>query len=183
MSEEMLIKHCSPTLAGLKTGNMFTCRYESRTDMNNALRLWNKTLSGKGIRLLPLRYNGKTALLYIYRPSKLERDLRDTTAREILNRQGYDDLEPEHCVVRLIKRMGEYGDFPHEIGLFLGYPPEDVSGFMENNAGGCKYAGLWKVYGDADAAKKTFAKFEKCTRVYSEQYAKGKRVERLTVAG
>ena len=25
MSEEMVIKHCSPTLAGLKTGSMFTC--------------------------------------------------------------------------------------------------------------------------------------------------------------
>ncbi len=24
------------------------------------------------------------------------------------------------------------GDFPHEIGLLLGYPPEDVIGFIEN---------------------------------------------------
>ena len=30
MSEDLLIRHCSPTLAGIKTGNLFSCACASR---------------------------------------------------------------------------------------------------------------------------------------------------------
>jgi len=55
MSEEMIIKHCSPTLAGIKTGNMFSCAFESVEDMKFSIRNLNRTLSKKGLRVLPLR--------------------------------------------------------------------------------------------------------------------------------
>ncbi|MBQ7128480.1 MAG: DUF3793 family protein, partial [Clostridia bacterium] len=72
--------------------------------------------------------------------------------------------------------------FPHEVGLFLGYPPEDVKGFIENNAKCSKCVGCWKVYGDEEKAKKCFENYKKCTRIYKELYLKGKTIERLTVA-
>ncbi len=182
MSEEMLVRHCSPTLAGMKTGNMFVYPYDSADEMRNAVRLWNKALLGKGVRVLPLRYHDGKALIYLYRPSRLKNDLNDVTACDILHSCGYSMETPERCIVQLIQRLAKYDEFPHEIGLFLGYPPEDVCGFIENKATGCKCVGCWKVYGDAEAAQKTFAKFKKCTTVYCEQYAKGKSIERLTVA-
>ena len=33
MSEELLIRHCAPTLAGLKTGSLFVCAFESNASM------------------------------------------------------------------------------------------------------------------------------------------------------
>ena len=60
------------------------------------------------------------------------------------------------------------------MGLFLGYPPEDVRGFIENRAAGCKLIGCWKVYGDVDAAKEKFASFERCTRA-----CKGKALDQI----
>ena len=36
--------------------------------------------------------------------------------------------------------------FPHEIGLFLGYPFEDVMGFIENKGENYLCSGCWKVY-------------------------------------
>ena len=33
MSEELLIAHCSPTMAGLKTGSLFTCPMQSRAEI------------------------------------------------------------------------------------------------------------------------------------------------------
>lgn len=183
MSEELIIRHCSPTLAGLKTGNMFACDYNSIEEMRNAVRLWNKALSHKGIRILPLRYSGKRALIYIYRPSHLKSDLSNKSAQSILKGCGYCESSADGCVVRLVKRMAEYDEFPHEIGLFLGYPPEDVYGFIKNRAAHCKCVGCWKVYGDERAARKTFAKYKKCTDAYFAQHAKGRSVERLTVVG
>ena len=75
--------------------------------------------------------------------------------------------------------MGDGGDFPHEVGLFLGYPAEDVRGFIENRAAGCKCVGCWKVYGDVNAAKMRFASFEKCTRDNCGRLRRGCTLEQL----
>lgn len=183
MSEEMIINHCSPTLAGIKTGALFNCAYPSERELRSSVRSWNKTLSPKGLRVLPLRYNGRTALIYIYRPAMLSADLENRLARRLLAQCGYVSETPEGCIVQLLRRFAECEEFPHEIGLFLGYPPEDVCGFIANKAGGYKCVGYWKVYGDEEKAKKTFARFEKCTRCYCQQHAKGTGIERLAVAG
>ncbi len=183
MSEEMIINHCSPTLAGIKTGALFNCAYPSERELRSSVRAWNKTLSPKGLRVLPLRYNGRTALIYIYRPAMLSIDLKDELARRLLAKCGYVSETPEGCIVQLMRRFAECEEFPHEIGLFLGYPPEDVCGFIANKACGYKCVGYWKVYGDEEKAKKAFAKFEKCTRCYCRQHAKGTGIERLAVAG
>lgn len=82
----------------------------------------------------------------------------------------------------MMRRLDEDMEFPHEIGLFLGYPPEDVCGFIENKAEGYKCIGQWKVYGDEAQAKKNFAMYKKCTQVYCAQFAQGKSIKRLTVA-
>ncbi|MEE1054918.1 MAG: DUF3793 family protein [Acutalibacteraceae bacterium] len=181
MSEELIVRYCSPTLAGMKTGNIFNCTYSDITEMRDSIRRWNKLLVKKGLRILPLRFQNNRALIYIYRPSRLSRDLRHETASRLLLELGYGMETPERCVVQLKKRLGECEEFPHEIGLFLGYPPEDVCGFIENKAGECKCVGCWKVYGDAEAARKIFAKYKKCTDVYCTQLAHGRSIERLTV--
>ena len=74
-------------------------------------------------------------------------------------------------------------EFPHEVGLFLSYPPEDVLGFILNKACHHKCIGCWKVYGDEQTAKSIFRKYEECSRIYSQQWEQGKSIEQLTVAG
>ena len=74
-------------------------------------------------------------------------------------------------------------DFPHEIGLFLSYPPEDVRGFVENHACNYKCAGLWKVYGDEHRAQRLFTRFKRCTDTYYRLWQAGATIEQLAVAG
>ena len=118
----------------------------------------------------------------VYRPSKLSQDLQQADACSLLEERGYTFGVPERCIIHIMQRLADGREFPHEIGLFLGYPPKDVCGFIENRAGGYKYVGEWKVYGDADKAKEIFARYRKCTEVYCAQFAQGKSIERLTVA-
>ena len=181
MSEEYLIRNCAPTLAGLKTGNLFTCPYTGKKELLESIRQLNLRLSGKGLRLMPLRFSGSKALLYLYRPDMLRRDLAGSDAARILEQTGYDTGCCEHCVARLMKKLRKDGEFPHEIGLFLGYPPEDVQGFMELGPDCCKCTGCWKVYGDEAAAQRKFAQYKKCTRVYCDRWDKGADIERLAV--
>lgn len=183
MSEQLLVRQCSPTLAGLKTGNLFPCVYRDRAEMCGAMRVWNRRLAGKGLRVLPLRYCEGHALIYVYRPAKLRADLASPAAREILASLGYPSASPALCLGRLSRRLRESREFPHEIGLFLGYPPEDVRGFMEHGAADCKCVGCWKVYGDEANARRQFARYRKCTAVYCRRFLEGRTIEQLTVAG
>lgn len=98
---------------------------------------------------------------------------------EILRSYGYSTEDAEGCVAKLGEKIRDCEEFPHEIGLFLGYPAEDVRGFIEGGA--CKCVGCWKVYGDEASAQRRFAQFQKCTRVYSSLYQRGRSIERLTV--
>lgn len=182
MSEDYIIRHGAPTLAGIKTGNIFPCPYESKAALIRAVRQMNKRLRPKGLRILPLRYTDGKALIYLYRPKKLSVDLSDRQAVSLLRQYGYDPEKCDQCIARLAQKLRSQADFPHEIGLFIGYPPEDVSGFIENRAGGCKCVGCWKVYGDEQAAKKKFAQYKKCTKIYCDQWSKGRAIERLAVA-
>ncbi len=182
MSEELIVKHCSPTLAGMKTGNLFTFAYETETEVRNAVRRLNRLLVPKGLRVLPMRYSRQRALIYIYRPEKLKSDLEDCLACALLKERGYICGNPERCIVQLVSRLRTCTEFPHEIGLFLGYPPEDVQGFIENKADHCKCIGYWKVYGDERQAKKLFEKYRECTEIYHARWSKGKTIAQLTVA-
>lgn len=182
MSELDIIRNCAPTLAGLKTGNTFVCPYASEEALRDSLRSANQKLGPKGVRLIPLRRRGNRALIYVFRPKALSSDLSRAEACEILTDQGYCLNGCSGCIAQLAQRIRNEEEFPHEIGLFLGYPPEDVRGFMENHACGHKCVGCWKVYGDEEAAKRRFDRYKKCTRVYRDCWERGTTIERLTVA-
>ena len=162
MNEEYIVRNCAPTLAGLKTASMFSCPCTSTDELRQFLRQMNRRLNPKGIHLLPLKVGPRRALIYLYRPDRLHFDICDKCAEKLLNEAGYDTRCCQRCIVQLINRIRQLDDFPHEVGLFLGYPPEDVHGFIENKAQGFKHSGLWKVYGDVEKAIKRFELFKKC---------------------
>ncbi|MBR0162829.1 MAG: DUF3793 family protein [Oscillospiraceae bacterium] len=182
MSEELFVRCCAPTLAGLKTGSMFSCAYRKKEDLFRDIRSLNRTLSCRGLRLLPLRYRNGKALLYVYRPASLQSDLSRKEVQDLLQDAGYTGLCGDQCVLQLIRRMRNSEGFPHEVGLFLSYPPEDVRGFIENHAQNYKLIGYWKVYGDEKKARKTFETYRKCTDSYCKFLKQGHSLTELTVA-
>ena len=134
MSDELIVRHCSPTLAGMKTGNLFSCPYIDKQELLQSIRFLNKRLVPKGVRVIPLKLSDNRVLLYVYRPNKLKLDLAAEDASKILKEYGYSLESPAQCVAYLSQRLYASKEFPHEIGLFLGYPPEDVRGFIDNHA-------------------------------------------------
>lgn len=134
MSEETVINCCSPCLAGLKTGNLFSCKVDGKSDLLCSVRELNRRLVPRGLRIMPVKITKTRALIYLYRPDRLEKDLADKTAVELLSERAYPVGCTERCVAELIRRVRHEEDFPHEIGLFLGYPSEDVSGFIKHGA-------------------------------------------------
>lgn len=180
MSDEVIIRHCAPTLARIKTGSLFNTRFPSRESMNASLRRLNQRLRGKGLRAIPLRYHEGAGLIYLYRPERLHADLMDEQANRLLAEFGYSEGLPERRLRQLASRMAENGDFPHEIGLFLSYPPEDVDGFIHRHDE-AKCCGAWKVYGDVEAAQAAFERYRRCTSSYLQRWTQGASIEQLAV--
>ena len=156
MFADLLIRHGAPTLAGLKTANLFPCRLIPRAALLRELRDTNQVLVPRGLRLLPLRL-----------------DLSAHTAQRLLDQAGYPNCQILPCLRELRRRLESGTGFPHEIGLFLGYPPEDVQGFICHQGRGCKLTGCWKVYGDEQAARQCFAAYRSCTESYCRRRARG----------
>ncbi len=200
MLENYLIKYCSPTLASLKSGSLFNCKCSQDAVLDESISEWNRIFSSRGIRMHLLRRTATTALIYVYRQSALKDTLSDPEIQAFLHGYGYDacnccrgcrsdQCSIENCLKHLEARItdGSVNNemrFPHEIGIFLGYPLADVTGFIRNNGRNCKCIGTWKVYGDASYANKAFARFNKCSDVYSRLWKSGRRsILQLTVAG
>ena len=181
MSEETVIKQCAPTLAGIKTGSLFTCTCDDREELQEQIRVLNRRYVPRGLCLIPLRYYEDRALLYMYRPKGLRNDLEDQLARKVLEKEGYSCTDAGFCVARLARKMRSGDCFPHEVGLFLSYPPEDVKGFIDNQAENYKESGIWKVYGDVDNARKMFRMFKRCTDHYYRLWKSGACMDNLVV--
>ncbi|MBR2934486.1 MAG: DUF3793 family protein [Oscillospiraceae bacterium] len=181
MYDALLVRHCAPTLAGLKTGSLFSCSFAQPKEMHSCLRHWNGQLYGKGLHVLPLcRRKGRT-LIYLYRSSALLSDFNCKQTAQLLKQRHYPLPCPERCIAHLIKQLAHGVSFPHEIGLFLGYPPEDVLGFIRNPAA-CKFSGCWKVYGDVPTAQTCFDAYRKCTQTCCALLALGVGLEQLATA-
>ncbi|MDD3902719.1 MAG: DUF3793 family protein [Sphaerochaeta sp.] len=181
MSEELLIRHCSPTLAALKPGNLFSCNTNDMDSVQQIVEAWNLLLNDKGVQVEVLYKTANRVLIYVYRPALLERILGKREAKALLVGYGYPlDMEGE-SITHLKYRLEDEKHFPHEIGVFLGYPIDDVRLFIENQGCNGKYDGIWKVYGNEQKAKQRFAQYKKCTEVFLQMYAKGKTLDTLTV--
>ncbi len=181
MMEETIVRLAAPTLAGIKTGSLFPYYYENREELGKEMNRLNRQLIPRGLLLVLLRLTERSALMYLFRPSELEKDLDNRTADELLRCAGYPCSGCSSCLRHLLKRFQNGEEFPHEIGLFLSYPPEDVKGFL-NNRDNYKTICLWKVYDDEEKAKRLCAKYNKCTECYCRMWKKGQRLEQLAVA-
>lgn len=181
MLEQTLVAHAAPTLARLKTGSLFNLACPNPTGLALEIQAVSPLLREKGVRLTVLRQKEGRYLLYLYREQELESALSDPEVRAFLDKYGYDDFTPAAALTRLRMRLRASEGFPHEIGVFLGYPLPDILGFICNEGRNCLCCGVWKVYADRDGAERTFARYRKCTEAYMRLFAEGCPLSRLTV--
>ena len=180
--EKYLVDYCSPTLASVKTANLFNWFYESHTELWEQLSYWNLLMNPKGVYLYVLREHPKKALIYVCRKKRLEENLKRPEVTAFLATYGYRDPDVKTAIERLKSRFATGEAFPHEIGVFLDYPLGDVIGFIENGGRNYKCSGCLKVYCDECESLKLFAMYQKCRDIYRRLYEEGRSVFQLTVA-
>lgn len=172
--EVIMSRHCSPVLMGQKPANLVSFSKEKMPDFPELFQFYKEKFSAKGIFMKVICGCRKHYLVFVYRKDMLERYLEQKEARELLIQDGYsEEANLDEWILHLKERFEMQKEFPHEIGLFLGYPLEDVKGFRLHGGSGCKLCGYWKVYGDVEKAKLQFAIYDKCREFMNRQICQG----------
>lgn len=172
--EEILVMHGSPTLANMKPASLIALG-----NLTSKISCIEK-LEERGLLFLPLVNKKGTALILAYRKNKLEKSLEHPLSKAILEHFGYSGTLDE--MLMYLQERFRSADCPHEVGLFLGYPPEDVKGFIDNKGKNAISSGLWKIYSDEENAEKMLMKWNKCRTKYIECFLKGTDITRLCVS-
>ena len=161
--ELTLAFHCAPALAGIKPADLIALPGEG-DETDALLASYSAALAGAGISLR----------------DRLERQLEQEEVARLLEQDGYPLAGGlEAMLDHLASRMAGSGGFPHEVGLFLGYPAEDVEGFRRHGGQGYKYSGLWKVYSDVERAQRCFRQYGCCRRALCRRLEAGCRLVQL----
>lgn len=174
--ENMLANHCAPVLFDRKpaalVGRRAMPKECTRLQLYRYGLLAERFIDGEG-----------HVMFFIYRYKPLVQTLSKSCVRSALMSFGYPDVREcgvGSMLMELKKRFREPAGFPHEIGFFLGYPVEDVLGFMRGRSERCKYCGLWKVYGDVERAKKCFDEFARLKFRLTSALEKGESIQSVT---
>lgn len=182
--ETVLVEQCAPTLAGVKPANLFCYQSQNRAQIYDIVNNWNKQLYPFGLALCIVKECCKTNsfLIYLYRRQQMDQIFSKQENQIFLMQMGYQLTDCDSLIQQLSARLCFEKEFPHEIGIFLGYPLIDVIGFIEHKGQNYSCAGYWKSYGDSIHAKKLFELYKKCISHYRQMYKIGIPILQLVTA-
>ena len=168
--ETKLAIQCAPVITGIKLSNLLILSKSEAKSLS-----W--FLKHTGIVFLKLSEVKEKVTFLIFRREELREYLEDTKVQQILMVCGYEDLSLRGILFTFMEHYKAYaqenGQFPHEMGLLLGYPVEDVEGFIVHKGQNYLYSGYWKVYADVAAKKELFRQYEEAQKEVVSLLAEG----------
>lgn len=166
---QALLAQAAPVLMGQKPAALFTLSEQEARELRAAAEKKDGLL-----RVKTMRRCGKRVQILLYHVTLLEQALQCPRVRRLLTRTGYPEGGSLSDLLKhLHARICTCEEFPHEVGLFLGYPVKDVLGFMVYGGAHCKMCGTWKVYSDVDLARARFASYHDCTQCLEQFVVNG----------
>lgn len=182
MFDSCLVRQCAPTLAGVKVGNLFCIDVVDKALLREVLAHWNNALNPKGVFVCIVAGKNGRSFIYVYRKSALSSLAYSSAVQAFLRDFGYKAFDIESLLNSFQLRLSSSLSFPHEVGIFLGYPLDDVRDFIAYEGRDYKCIGCWKVYNDVKNSTHIFEVYKKCKQVLWNKFEQGISLDRLTVA-
>ena len=153
-------------IAGVKPANLVSIPNRPLPCGRNHYSLWkalgHEVVDATHLQAYELKDRNNSVLVLFYQADALAELLATSAVRIMLHRAGYSGQMDIHALLdKLATRMNS-GTFPHEIGIFLGYPLKDVAGFMGLARIAFTCQGPWKIYGAPDASLQLAETFRWC---------------------
>lgn len=146
-----LAMETAEVLEGVKPANLINLADRRQPCGRNLFQLWQRhghsLLAASGLAWLELPGRRGSLLLLIYQAETLTALLARPATQAVLTRAGYaNPADPEAALEQLAQRLTQ-DEFPHEIGVFLGYPLKDVAAFLGWVELPVTCQVLWRIYG------------------------------------
>ena len=174
-----VVTQCAPVLKGVKISNLITMKPGG----------WRKIrayLKKSRIICIPLYADAEKEVLFLYRYEQLERHLKNREVREFLRGCGYESFEVASVLVRLRRRYRLYAgiskEFPHELGVLLGYPVGAVQGFIDNRGENSLTSRYWKVYQNPKEAERIFDLYDRVKEQALKEIMCGRTLSHVAVS-
>lgn len=158
--KSVIAYNCAPTLKGLKAASTVTlCDYDR--NMKNNWRLYKKEiLKELSIKSIELRETKNYITILFYDESLLYNKLKKEDISCFLSDYGYKPGSSLDQYLYTLKRRYEAMNCPHELGIFLDFPLQDVKTFIDNPNKPYLLCGYWKVYHNETYALRAFKSFD-----------------------
>lgn len=171
--ENYLVYNLSLVIAGIKPSATVTIKKNNTKLYDN----WNdfgiSFIGSINLKFVELRESDKSIILLIYDELILENILNQKPHMKFLSNMGYPYNACVDDYVNTLKFRYEKYHCPHELGLFLGIPFDDVKDFIDCTTKKCLLCGYWKVYNDLNNAKEIFNKYDKVKEYTIKNVLKG----------
>lgn len=168
--ETQLALQCSPLIMRIKIANLFTITERCQNQVE-------KVFQDTDLKVMYLLKSCGKITYLMYQEKQLGQYLCDGAVYSFLWEYGYHFSSLEEMLKLFQQRYSAYmfeGDkFPHEMGIFLGYPLEDVRGFIRNKGKNYLYAGYWKVYHNPDTKLELFREYDRARNFVMELITQG----------
>jgi hypothetical protein len=143
-----------PAIGGIKPASLVRL---PRNGMDRAWDTWGEEICrALDISAAPLRESSTGVLVLLYRRCLLRRALKGPSGRYLKSLSYSVGAGLDSCLKYLANRFSNPDQFPHEVGVFLGYPLEDVVDFSAGKPSPYNCRGYWKVYHRPEKAKRAF---------------------------
>lgn len=169
-----IVLQCAPFLKGKKVSCGITMEDAMYDELYNIL-------GGSGISYRRLSAAEGRCLVLFYREKELSEYLNRVGIRSFIREFGYIEMGLDEMLERLSCRTALFSreeiGYPHEIGIFFGYPVEDVQGFIRNAGREYLFLGYWKVYSNPMAAKMIFKEYDQAKVCAVNEFLTGKSIK------
>ena len=150
---------CAPTMQCLKPSTLLCFPRCGR----NLRSLWEEyqtqTTQELGLDYFEVCSSINHCSVIFFRYDTLAETLQADKSTAFLRESGYHGPATIEAVLAYLRqKMGRC--YPHEIGLLLGIPAEDIRGFIANQGARCLLCGYWKVYHDPQHAGAIFKAYD-----------------------
>ncbi|MCY6957104.1 DUF3793 family protein [Clostridium brassicae] len=158
----MILYSAAPTIAKHKPSYLIIFHNQGKRKLNNIWEIYkNDIYKELNISFYELKNNSDSTAVLFYDNSKMNKILKNKRNTKFLKQYGYTSkMSLKQCLSLLKNRY--YYSCPNEIGVFLGYPLEDVIEFISDNQKEAIIFGYWKVYHNLNYALNVFKKYDSC---------------------
>jgi len=168
--QTQLALQCAPLLTGIKISNLLIVPNYNATYISSLFQ-------GTSISTCIIYQSDRKTTFLLFNLGELEMYLNQNKQCEVMKALGYMMTDLKGMIKEFSNRYQLYmqngGMFPHEMGLFLGYPVEDVVGFIENEGKNFLYTGYWKVYNNQSKAVELFERYNEAKEMVIRMVSMG----------